>query len=350
MNTSAQSRSELKMTARGPLVLLFYDGFELKALPGAVGAFKSQLHRFLRYTKRSLCSQQVHTGFYTAFLAMKHCLEQAGCNVRVNDFATARKNPHYPIGVGGYPSILDCVETLPNPRIFGPGDWGLPGAGSTRVAQDARYKKLIQPSDWFADMYRPSCGDKMCTWFAGINTDRWPDFSAEPKNLDFVVYDKIRWHRDERVPRILDRILAHLEKTGRTYQVLRYGHHHHSEFRATLKRARAMIFVCEHETQGLACQEALATGTPVLTWDEGEMVDPTLKPFVTPGLPISSVPYFSDGCGMRFKVGEFEPVCDAFWQKIGHYAPRRYVQEHLSLALSARLYLHLYSSLLDKIK
>ncbi len=337
----------LETTSRGPLVLLFYDGYEWQAVPGLVGGLKSQARRFLRYAKRSLCRQQVRTGFYTAFLALKNSLQLIGCDVRVNDFAAAAKRPHYPVGIGGYPSVLEKTSQLQNPAIFGPGDWGLPD-NSKAVAQNPRFKKLIQPSDWFCDVYRPYCGDKMMTWYAGIDTKLWPDYAKETKTTDYVIYDKIRWHREERVPTILNRITKHLDSIGKTYTVLRYGHHHHTEFMAALKVSRALIFVCEHETQGLAYQEALSTNVPVLAWDELEMVDPLLKPFVTPEMNISSVPYFSPACGMTFKIAGFEQVEKAFWQNLATYQPRRYVEEHLSLTRSAHTYLAAYASLVEK--
>jgi glycosyltransferase involved in cell wall biosynthesis len=336
---------KLERISGKPLVLLFYDGFERKAEPGLIGGIKSDSHRFLRYAKRSLCKQQVRTGFYTAFLALVNSLRKVGCDVRVNNFAAAEKRRHYPIGIAGYPSIIEKI-TLPNPRIFGPGDFGTPPA-SVAVANDPRFKLLIQPSDWFSDMYRPFCGDKMLTWFAGIDTGNWSDYSNENKELDYVVYDKIRWHRDERVPDILERITKHLDKNGRNYLTLRYGHHHHSEFRDTLKRARAMIFICEHETQGLAYQEALSSNVPVLAWDEGEMVDPILQHYMKDNINISSVPYFSEKCGMKFRIADFEKTCDAFWQNLSGFAPRDYVRNHLSLELSASKYLQAYASIIS---
>ena len=166
-------------TSRGPLVLLFYDGYELQAAYGLNGAAYSQARRLVRYIKRTVCKQQVRTGFYTAFLSLTQSLRQIGCDVRVNNFRLATQHPEYPIGLAGYPSIINRIH-LPNPRIFGPGDFGIPPAATT-LAADPRFRRLIQPSDWASDMYHPVCGDKMLTWFAGIDTKYWPDFSQEAK-------------------------------------------------------------------------------------------------------------------------------------------------------------------------
>jgi hypothetical protein len=35
-----------------------------------------------------------------------------------------------------------------------------------------------------------------------------------------------------------------------------------------------MLFLCEHETRGLAYQEALASNVPILAWDTGFWLDP----------------------------------------------------------------------------
>lgn len=334
----------LEQTSRGPLVLLFYDGYELRANPGIVGALSSQTRRILRYTKRTLYRQQVRTGFYTAFLALVNSLKGIGCDVRVNNFMAARKRPYYPIGLAGYPSIVNKID-LPNPRIFGPGDFGTPPA-SVAVAANPRFKKLIQPSDWSTEMYRSFCGDRMLTWFVGIDTKKLPDLSKERKDFDFIVYDKIRWRRNERGPSILNRITGHLDAMGRSYTVLRYGHHHHYQFLHALRRSRAMIFICEHETQGLAYQEAMSCNIPVLAWDEGKLVDPTLKPYVNANMVITSVPYFDNECGMKFTMVNFEQIYDEFWQKLSRFNPRHYVENNLSPELSATHYLAEYAQLL----
>jgi hypothetical protein len=331
----------LHRTGRGPLVLLFYDGYEWRARAGKLGALRAQARRLARFLYRTVRRKQVRTGFYTAFVALRTALERHGCDVRVNDFATAAAMPGYPIGIAGYPSVLDAVR-LPNPTIFGPGDYGAPAAARA-VAEQPNIKLLIQPSDWFRDYYRPSCGDKVVTWPAGIDTTRWTETPAAEKSVDVLIYDKIRWYRETRVPAILDRLTAHLDRLGLSYRVLQYGHHHQHAFAEGLKVSRSLAFLCEHETQGLAYQEALAAGVPVFAWDEGEFVDPQLNRDAPPGLAVSSVPYFDDRCGVTFELAAMEPKFDEFWARRAGFRPRAYVEDTLSLEQSARLYLDLYS-------
>ena len=328
-------------TKHGPLVLLFYDGFEWRARSGAVRGIAAQARRAARFVYRTMRRKQVYTGFYTAFLALRTALERHGCDVRVNDFAAARARPDHPIGLAGYPSVLDAVR-LPNPAVFGPGDFGTPAAAVT-VARDPQMRVLIQPSDWFRDYYRPSCGDKVVTWFAGIDTDLWQDRSAHPKSCDVLIYDKIRWDRESVVPAIHDRLVRHLEARGLSYRILRYGHHHRDEFAAALAGARSLAFLCEHETQGLAYQEALAANVPVFAWDEGVFVDPLLAGAAPAGLDVSSVPYFDERCGRRFRAAALESEFERFWADRATYRPRDYVGECLGMTRSAEAYLALYA-------
>jgi hypothetical protein len=337
----ANTGSGLVQTAKGPLVLLFYDGLELKAAPGAVGRVYSQTRRLARYVVRNLKRTQVRTGFYVAFRGLQKCLEAVGADVRVNDFATAKRMPNYPIGLTGYPSVIDKVQ-LPNPAIFGPGDYGSPEA-STRLRDQERFRFFIQPAQWYVDYFAPYSGkEKTVVWFVGIDVDAFPDMSKDPKTNDVLIYDKIRWFRDERVGTVLDRMTRLLESQGKSYKVLRYGHHHHSDFYATLRASKSMAFLCEHETQGLAYQEAMAANIPVFAWDDEVIVDPhMLKPAGLKG--VSSVPYFDDRCGLRFKLNDMETAFDRFWAKLPTYRPRDYVSEALGLKTAGKAYLDLYA-------
>jgi hypothetical protein len=331
-------------TRRGPLVLLFYDGLELPARPGISGALYSQSRRAARYLYRNLRMAQVWTGFYAAFRLLRLSLLRSGCDVRVNDFSLARRHPSYPIGIAGYPSVLEHVS-LPNPAIFGPGDYGLPDRACV-VAEDPRFRKLIQPSEWAVEFYRPSCGDKMMAMPVGIDTDRWHDSAQMRKDLDVLVYDKIRWNRERVVPRVLDRVTEHLRRNGRSFEILRYGQHHHAKFASLVRRSRAMLFLCEHETQGIACNETMSSNVPVLAWDERVLVDPLFRKFAPPDFPVSSVPYFDGRCGERFTMESFETTFARFWSDLDSYRPRQYVLENLSLEKSAQIYLAAYANLM----
>lgn len=325
-------------------VFLFYDGFEVKARDGYAEKAYYAARGVARSAYRMARNLQVHTGFYVAFLALVRSLRECGADVRINDFAMARRHPKHPIGLAGYPSIFDHVD-LPNPIIFGPGDYGFPD-DVPRLLAKLDIRRFIQPSDWAASLYETVCGDRMMVWPVGIDAAAHPDLSGHPKSVDVLIYDKIRWDRDREVPRVLDTITAYLTAHGKSFRVLRYGSHNYVEYSTSLRDSRSLLFLCEHETQGLAYQEAMSSNVPVLAWDEGILVDPMQRKFAAPDLIVSSVPYFDERCGERFKMAEFPDVFERFWSRLPSYNPRAYVRDRLGLRMSGQMYLDAYRELI----
>lgn len=320
-------------------ICLFYDGFEAKSLDRPLGRLQSEAHGTLRSIYRTVRGRQLYTGYYTAFLYLKRGLEAAGKTVHVNNFAKARSMPDAPIGISGYRSVYDRVR-LKNPAVFGPGFVPPPGQIET-LADACNLQVVTLPSEWPCEIWRPTLGDKVYPMFAPIDHGAWPDLSGQAKTLDVIVYDKVRWNKDERAADLVQPIIRHLEARGLSYRVLRYGGHALTDFKKALGEAKSPLFLCEHETQGLAYQEALASNVPVLAWDDGVLVDPYQSKLAPPGLVVSSVPYFDDRCGMRFKSGCFEEVFEVFWPALGSFRPREYTLENLSFERSATHYLSL---------
>jgi len=343
VNPVREMPDRLEAGPRGPLILMFYDGFERKARERVGARVFHRLRCAARAAWRRTRGKQVNTGFYAAFVALVAGLRKLGCDVRINDFAAARARPAYPVGLAGYPSVLTHAD-LPNPTIFGPGDPGYPDAAGA-WARQAKVGFVIQPSRWFVEYYRPYCGDKMLCCPVGIDVEVLEDAATQPKSVDVLIYDKIRWDRDTLVPAVRDRLVAKLVADGLSYRILEYGQHTQAMFFAALRPARAMAFVCEHETQGLACEEAMAMNVPVFAWEEGRLVDPRQLPFAKPGLRVSSVPYFDDRCGRVFTAATLEHDFDAFWADRAAFQPRAYVAAALSPAATARVYLDAYRSL-----
>jgi len=123
---------------------------------------------------------------------------------------------------------------------------------------------------------------------------------------------------------------------------LRYGSYAEEDFHAALRRCRAMIFLCDHETQGIAYQQALSSGVPILAWDPGgPWRDPSYYPDKVVFGPVSSVPYWDARCGERFvdAAGFARAWPDFIAQaRAGAYQPRQYILENLTLAQCAARY------------
>jgi glycosyltransferase involved in cell wall biosynthesis len=198
----------------------------------------------------------------------------------------------------------------------------------------------LQHSEWANNIYKPYFGGRCAIWPVGIDTHEWTPASGR-KETDFLIYDKILWDRERRVPELLQPIQNELGRRGLTSVILRYGDYNPEQYKDALGRSRAMIFLCEHESQGLAYQEALASGVPILAWDQGWWLDPNRFQWGETDVPATSVPYFDERCGVRFKDFEsFRVNLGEFMGKLNHgeFRPRNYILEHLTLERCAKRY------------
>lgn len=324
------------------VVLLFYQEYERDML------FKHDRYvkRLVRPLYHRFSSKQKVSGFLVWFQLLVKALRAQGYRVHVNDYALAHKHPTYPVGLVGYPHILDHW-TLPNPAIIGPGFFDHPKQ-APMLMNDPRFRYYIVTCAWMEQLFKPFYGKQCVQWHAGMDVAVWSDTRMQPKTIDVLVYDKIRWNRDTYEPHLLAPILQALAARGLRHRTVRYGHYDHETYKRLLAQSRSMVFLCEHETQGMAYQEALASNVPVLAWDNGFWLDPRRGQWEADPVPASSVPYWSAACGERFRnAAEFAAALDAFWAKLPAYQPRQYVERELSLARSAETYMRYYNRLVE---
>jgi glycosyltransferase involved in cell wall biosynthesis len=321
----------------GKDILLFYREHETdRLIPG-----DRYLKRLVRPVYDRLHHKQKVTGFGVSFNMLYRGLTEAGYVVHRNPYALARANPRYPVGIVGGPALLKDWP-LPNPAILGPSIYDQPGQAPD-LFDDPRFQTYVCLADWMYDLFETVYAGRCVKWFAGIDTQAWPDLSAQPKDLDFLIYDKVRWDHDHYRQTLIDPILRTLEARGLTYELIRYRLHDHETFRSLLGRAKGLLFLCENETQGIAYQEAMASGVPVLAWDRGYWADPQWKAHLLAAPWASSVPFFSPECGERFvSMEDFGAVLGAFLQRRGDYRPRDYVTRDLTIARSGEIYAQAY--------
>lgn len=281
------------------------------------------------------------SGFEMSFRLLRLGLARAGQRVHVNRFGLARRNPEFPIGLLGYNHVLEH-RSLPNPAVIGPGILDHP-LQHLALFDDPRNASFIVLCDWMRDLCaRWYDSERLAPWFGGIDVADWPA-GRRDKDIDVLVYDKIRWNRETLVPALREPLLEELRRRGLTFQIVRYGKYTLGTYKKMLERSRSMLFLCEHETQGMAYQEAMASDLPVLAWDQGSWLDPNRSKWEPADVPATSVPYFSAECGERFAGTEdFAETLDRFLARMSTYAPRAWVQEHLSPRRSGELYLRAY--------
>jgi glycosyltransferase involved in cell wall biosynthesis len=202
-------------------------------------------------------------------------------------------------------------------------------------------------------MLEPHYGDKVLAWPVGINTEQWAPVPLECKDIDILLYDKVRWEHDRYENELIAPIKSCLEQRGLKIAVIPYGSYLEEEFHSLLARSRAMVFLCEHETQGIAYQQALSCEVPILAWDRGGFwQDPSYFPHKVKFTPVSSVPYWDDRCGVKFKdISEFPTKLEEFLDKLKaqSLAPRDYILENLTLEKCAQQYIEILDEIQESL-
>jgi hypothetical protein len=321
------------------VILLFFKKFERDSF------FKNDryIKRLIRPITSKFMKKQVISGFEVWNNLLIKALKSAGYSVYLNNYSLARRNPHYPVGLVGYPHLLDDWN-LPNPAILGPSLLDHPKQ-SPLLMENPGFKSYIVTCDWMQEMFKPVYGDKVKLWHAGIDVNDWPDTKLMKKSTDVLIYDKVRWNREKYEPELINPIQAYLKKKGLSTSTIRYGAYRHSDYAEELAQSKAMIFLCEHETQGMAYQEALSSNVPIMAWENGYWLDPRRPEYDPNPVRATSVPYFSSDCGEKFAdFAGFESKFDTFSSNLDSYSPRKYIENNLSFEESAQMYLELYNA------
>ena len=281
------------------------------------------------------------------FLNLRAGLDRLGVPYRVNDYGYAKRHCQELACIVGKPFVLDKVPWR-NPILFGAAVYSHP-MNDPLLMERLPVRKVLVPGAWMMDMCRPIWGDAVEAWPVGIDTDSWKPTAGADKTFDVLLYDKVRWEHDRFESSLIEPVRAFLRREGRSHCELRYGSYREEEFQAALGKCRAMVFLCEHETQGIAYQQALSCGVPILAWDRGGFwQDPEYFPDRVQFTPVTSVPYWDERCGRKFaEFSAFEGEWSEFWRSVksGVYDPRSYILENLTLERCAQDYLAIASRL-----
>jgi len=221
----------------------------------------------------------------------------------------------------------------PSPILAGIGLMTHPSEWPT-LCDDYPVAAYLQHSEWANAIYEPYFGDRCRIWPVGIDTRFWSGAPVAATTTDFLVYDKLRWQREIMVPQLLEPIRRELRRRRLSFCELRYGQYDEATYKAALRSASCMIFLCEHESQGIAYQECLASGVPILAWDQGRCLDPERFVWGQPEIAATSVPYFDHRCGLTFQdAADFPDKLNEFLDRLhaGTFAPRDFVLDNLTL-------------------
>lgn len=284
--------------------------------------------------------QQVRSNLLAALAqsGIEFVLNPSPLTLRPNDWVLA-------LGIG-----RDCLRGIPRdrPLVAGIGVMGHPSEWP-ELASDFDVRTFLQHSRWASDLYRPLFGSRCREWPVGIDTDLWNSEPNRPPDAPVLIYRKFLWERDRLNREIMQPVLEAIARRNIGTSIIEYGSYRPDEYRQRLASARAMIFLSAHESQGIAYQEAMSCGVPIVAWDPGFSMNPD-GCWVSKGrVPTTSVPYFGPECGRTFgTMDQFDAALDEVLdlQLSGQLDPRSFVLRHLSYARSTEILLGIMSEVM----
>jgi glycosyltransferase involved in cell wall biosynthesis len=260
-----------------------------------------------------------------------------------NDWAALKKTAELACVIGRS-DVLDYIHR-DKPILFGPATFNHP-CDRPAFMNEFNVRRIIVSCEWMKKMFESVWPDSCVVWAAGIDAEEWsPSRRSADRDIDVLIYNKIRWRKSELHLSLIKPIVRAIESKGLSSQLITYGSYEEDDYKALLLRSKSMIFLCEHETQGFALQQALACDVPVLAWDREEYwMDETYYPNRVTFGPVSSVPYWDERCGSKFVDWlSFERKFPEFWCKVaeGLFRPREFVRDKLDLAQRAMDYVRI---------
>jgi len=309
--------------------------------------------RYLRrLARRIIRGKSKPGGVMLIALQLMKGLEKLNIPYRFNDYKYAKNNPNELIGVIGKPQLI-FQKKFKNPILFGAGIFSHPIECPDLFEKYPNVKKILVPGQWMQEMFEPYYQNKVLTWPVGIDTEKWSPEIKKNKKYDFLIYDKIRWKRDELEHSLIQPIIKELEYLNLTYTIIKYGSYHPNQLIESLSECSSAIFLCEHETQGQAYQQILSSNTPILAWDRGGYwEDPYYFPHKVKYAKVSSVPYWDDRCGIKFSDQKsFKSKLTEFLM-LKHketFYPRGYILENLSMEHCAKNYEVIYNQVASEL-
>jgi hypothetical protein len=191
-------------------------------------------------------------------------------------------------------------------------------------------------SEWNKHVYEEMASSlimPLVTFPYGIEADYFAP-TDEQKTNECILYVKSRDnHTIEYVKNILN-------TKGIQYKIFKYGSYNGNDFKNTLTKTKYMISLDAHESQGFALQEAMSSGVPLLVCDISSMFDEIpdgIKPkylrkdYPNKKLKATSVPYWSDECGIRINdIFELSQAVDKMRSIHATFTPRQFILRTLS--------------------
>jgi len=210
--------------------------------------------------------------------------------------------------------------------IIGPQVWMFDGYGQFLIENQNYYKKIIAPSQWVKDKFINKFNlpeNKISVWPVGIET-----FNNERDiTYDCLIYFKRREQKE------LDAVKHFLDNKNLTYKMVEYGGYGEDGFRQLVNSAKFCFLINGTESQGIAVQEIMSMGVPIIAWDIKEWLDQGEAYRV----PATSIPYWDERCGeVFFNIDDLEVTFSKFYATLDQYDPKAFIKDNLSFECSVK--------------
>ena len=210
--------------------------------------------------------------------------------------------------------------------IIGPQVWMFDGYGQFLIENQNYYKKIIAPSEWVKNKFITKFNlpeDKLAVWPVGIEEF---DNIREP-NYDCLIYFKRRDQSE------LDAVKKFLVSNGLSYRMVEYGTYGEDGFKQLVNSAKFCFLINGTESQGIAVQEIMSMGVPIIAWDIKEWLDQGEAYRV----PATSIPYWDERCGeVFFNIEDLEVTFSKFYATLDEYDPKAFIKDNLSFECSVK--------------
>ena len=210
--------------------------------------------------------------------------------------------------------------------IIGPQVWLFDGYGQFLIENQNYYKKIIAPSEWVKNKFITKFNlpeEKLAVWPVGIE-----EFNniREP-NYDCLIYFKRRDQSE------LDAVKQFLDRKNLTYKMVQYGGYGEDGFKQLINSAKFCFLINGTESQGIAVQEIMSMGVPIIAWDIKEWLDQGEAYRV----PATSIPYWDERCGeVFFNIDDLEVTFSKFYATLDKYDPKAFIKDNLSFECSVK--------------
>ena len=165
--------------------------------------------------------------------------------------------------------------------------------------------------------------DKLAVWPVGIEQFN----NIREVNYDCLIYFKRRDQSE------LDAVKKFLVKNGFSYRMVEYGTYGEDGFKQLVNSAKFCFLINGTESQGIAVQEIMSMGVPIIAWDIKEWLDQGEAYRV----PATSIPYWDERCGeVFFNIDDLEVTFSKFYATLDQYDSKAFIKDNLSFECSVK--------------